>query len=87
MKVVLDIVGDGVPSASSFPSLSINTERFEGGCINVAFSFTVQVSVTVVPSVIGLAGSLVMLTDKIDRSACKGNSYNFSKHMSIPIDQ
>ena len=71
--VVLGTVGlvrdRTVSSAKRFWSLSINTERFAGDCINSTFSFTVQVSVTAVPSVIGLAGSLVILIDEIDGSA------------------
>ena len=75
MKVALGIVGDRVPSASFLPSLCINTERFAG---NTASSSTVQVSVTAVPSVIGLTGSLVIMTDKIDGSMKKINLANAS---------
>ena len=45
------------------------TERPAGGCNNDTFKFTVQVSLTEVPSVIGLAGLIVRVTDEIDESA------------------
>ena len=80
MKVSLGTVGDvkasGVPSTSGLPFLLMDTERPAGGRINVAFSLTVQISLTEVPSVTGLAGSLVILTNKIDGSAKKSNIAN-----------